>query len=342
MRGKIKCGENLRKAKDEMENKTTVSILRMRRKIQEFCQWHGRGLQIGIKLIVSFLLFLVINHVYGKTGMSYMVLAGVFAVICAAIPLRFVYLLSIMLTTFHLFQVSWDLVLFYLAAVLLSYLMVCRMEPDAAIIIAFTPVFFYMKLPLLLPVLIGMFSNLFGVAAMAFGIFFYFFSSYVKDVAILLSSATGGENIIAVKNIMDSFTGDAKALLLLCSFLVAAVLTWILYHQSFDYAWYTGIVLGALSGFLVYLGGGFFFDIQSVKIGSVLSSLAAVLAATVIQFFRCIIDYGSAEYIEFEDDEYYYYVKAVPKVTTIGEDFSSAAITAQKRSFDRFGKKDKS
>lgn len=73
-----------------------------------------------------------------------------------------------------------------------------------------------------------------------------------------------------------------------------------------------------------------------------LSSLAALLAATVIQFFRCIIDYGSAEYIEFEDDEYYYYVKAVPKVTTIGEDFSSAAITAQKRSFDRFGKKDKS
>lgn len=314
-----------------MENKATVLILRIRRKIQKFCQKHSRGLGVLYKLIANLLLFVAINHLYGKTEGLPIILAGGLAVICTGIPSKYTYLASIILTTFHLSQTSWDLVVFYLAAVLLSYLMVFRMKPEAAVITAFTPLFFHLKIPFLLPLLVGMFSNMFGIGAMVFGVLFYYFGVYVKDVVLLLSSATGGENIIAVKNVMDAFSSDSKCLLLLGAFVVAATLTYIFYHQSFDYAWYLAVLAGGLSGFLVYLGGGILFDIQSKNLGYVISILCSMLIAAVIQFFRCIIDYGSVEYIEFEDDEYYYYVKAVPKVTTIGEDFTTSSVTVEER-----------
>jgi MFS family permease len=314
-----------------MENKATVSILRTRRNIQKFCQKHSRWFLVIGKLIDSFALFVSLNHLYGKSGGMALIIAGILALACSGIPLRYTFLASVILTTFHLSQVSWDLVVFYLAAALLSYLMVHRLNPDAAVVTAFVPLFFYLKVPFLLPLLVGMFSNMFGVGAMIFGVLFYFFGTYVQDVAMLLSSTDGTSNIIAVKNVMDSFSGDAKCLLLLAAFVVTALLAYILYHQAFDYAWYVAIILGGLAGFFVYLAGGILFDIQSKNLSYVLSILISMVLAALIQFFRCIIDYGSVEYLEFEDDSYYYYVKAVPKVTTIGEDFTTSSVTVEER-----------
>ena len=34
-----------------------------------------------------------------------------------------------------------------------------------------------------------------------------------------------------------------------------------------------------------------------------------------VEFFAFNLDYSRTEKVQFEDDEYYYYVKAVPKVT---------------------------
>ena len=50
-------------------------------------------------------------------------------------------------------------------------------------------------------------------------------------------------------------------------------------------------------------------DIVKLLIGSAVS----VAAAFVIKFFCFSVDYTRTERVQFEDDEYYYYVKAVPK-----------------------------
>jgi hypothetical protein len=48
-----------------------------------------------------------------------------------------------------------------------------------------------------------------------------------------------------------------------------------------------------------------------VIIGTVISALLML----VVEFFAFNLDYSRTEKVQFEDDEYYYYVKAVPKVT---------------------------
>lgn len=45
----------------------------------------------------------------------------------------------------------------------------------------------------------------------------------------------------------------------------------------------------------------------------ILSGVAAIIIGFVIEFFELGVDYSRTELTQFEDDEYIYYVKAVPK-----------------------------
>ena len=55
-------------------------------------------------------------------------------------------------------------------------------------------------------------------------------------------------------------------------------------------------------------------DIISVISGSVIG----IIIALFIQFCKGIVDYQRTEILQFEDDEYYYYVKAIPKLSVSG------------------------
>ena len=55
-----------------------------------------------------------------------------------------------------------------------------------------------------------------------------------------------------------------------------------------------------------------------ISIGGVLiGTVAAALVSALLQFLECTVDYKHKEFLEFEDDDYYYYVKAIPKLGSI-------------------------
>ena len=43
-------------------------------------------------------------------------------------------------------------------------------------------------------------------------------------------------------------------------------------------------------------------------------NVAAIVIGLVLEFLFFSVDYSRSESMQFEDDEYYYYVKAVPKI----------------------------
>jgi hypothetical protein len=70
-------------------------------------------------------------------------------------------------------------------------------------------------------------------------------------------------------------------------------------------------VLVNILGFLVAV---LHFNV-SINAGKlILMSLFSGLIAIVLEFFKRVLDYTAIERVQFEDDDYYYYVKAVPKV----------------------------
>lgn len=305
-----------------MDNKMILSILKLRKDLHELYKKHNRITTLLVKGIGTLLLFLSLNALYNNNGKVMLGLAIGLAVICTVSPAKYIYAASCVITAVHLWQISWDLALFFAVAVFVSWVFVCRALPHAGVIIAFTPLLFVMKVPFLMPLLVGMFSNIFGVAAMVFGIIFYFFGAYSSNIQALLSSAASEDNVLAVQSIFTAFATDKEFLLILIACILAAIVTYLLCHQSFDYSWYIGCVAGGIAGLFVYFAGSIMFEIEQTNMIFIWTIPVAVCITCLFQFLRCIIDYSGVEYMEFEDDEYYYYVKAVPKVNVIVEDFA--------------------
>ncbi len=57
------------------------------------------------------------------------------------------------------------------------------------------------------------------------------------------------------------------------------------------------------------------YDLDISSGGVLFGGILSLVLAVVIQFFILSVDYTKTEFLQFEDDEYYYYVKAVPKMT---------------------------
>ena len=60
--------------------------------------------------------------------------------------------------------------------------------------------------------------------------------------------------------------------------------------------------------------------IKGKVIGVIIGGAVSCVIAVVIQFLFFNVDYTRTERLQFEDDEYYYYVKAVPKAVIAGSD----------------------
>jgi hypothetical protein len=75
------------------------------------------------------------------------------------------------------------------------------------------------------------------------------------------------------------------------------------------------MVAGAMVNLVILLVGDLKYDIHLSLGSAIFGSLLAILVAKGIEFFRFCVDYGRTEWVQFEDDDYYYYVKAVPKMS---------------------------
>ena len=81
-------------------------------------------------------------------------------------------------------------------------------------------------------------------------------------------------------------------------------------EHSWTVAWASGILFEAIGLTAGYILLGISDKIAGVIVGSVISGVIAMI----IQFLFFNLDYSRTERLQFEDDDYYYYVKAVPKI----------------------------
>ncbi len=90
--------------------------------------------------------------------------------------------------------------------------------------------------------------------------------------------------------------------------------------MSIEYAWTVAIVSGILFQSVGLIAGYLLLGITGKTYEVLIGNGVACLAAFFLQFVFFNLDYSRTERLQFEDDEYYYYVKAVPKAFVPGTD----------------------
>ena len=82
-----------------------------------------------------------------------------------------------------------------------------------------------------------------------------------------------------------------------------------------DHAWLIAIVSGVLIQALGLFAGYLILGITGKTVTLLIGVVLSLVISFILQFFFMNLDYARTERVQFEDDEYYYYVKAVPKIT---------------------------
>jgi hypothetical protein len=66
---------------------------------------------------------------------------------------------------------------------------------------------------------------------------------------------------------------------------------------------------------VIGVAGNVVLNLETSYAGLMIGNVIAIIVGIILEFFLFSVDYTRAEHIQYEDDEYYYYVKAVPKVS---------------------------
>ena len=82
---------------------------------------------------------------------------------------------------------------------------------------------------------------------------------------------------------------------------------------------------------MILLVGDLIFDTNGSIIMLIIGTIISVLVAKVVEFFVFSVDYSRTEKVQFEDDDYYYYVKAIPKINVATPSRTVKKINSHKR-----------
>ena len=97
-------------------------------------------------------------------------------------------------------------------------------------------------------------------------------------------------------------------------FALVITVVFVIRQFSFEYALVISIGAGVVTNILGFLVADLKYS-STVRIGLlILMSIVCGLIAYAAEFFKRVLDYTAIERVQFEDDDYYYYVKAVPKI----------------------------
>ena len=205
-------------------------------------------------------------------------------------------------------------------------------KPGDSYLIVLTPLAFLFKIPYAIPLLVGLGGSLASVIPVGCGVFLYYLVMYVKQNAGILTNEGSVDIVQKYSQILKSVIFNQTMMVMIATCAVGIIIVYLIRRLSMDYSWIIAIIAGSVAELLVIFIGDFVFGV-SVAVGQlILGILLSTLIAVVYNFFIITVDYTRTEYVQFEDDDYYYYVKAVPKMNVSTPDVKVQKISSRKRS----------
>ncbi len=117
---------------------------------------------------------------------------------------------------------------------------------------------------------------------------------------------------------------------MMAAFAAAILIVYIIKNLPVDYAWSIAIIAGVITELIVIFIGDFNYNLPVGLMSIMLGIIVSVVIALIYQFFVFAVDYTRTEFLQYEDDEYYYYVKAVPKIAVSAPDVKVHRIYSRK------------
>ena len=252
-----------------------------------------------------------------STRVSYTMLM---AVLFTFLPISIGYILMT-LNIIVQFSANYEIAAIVGAVLLLITFFYGRLAGKEKWLIIFMLLGLYLKIPYVVPLIAGLYFGIQSVAPITIGVFLWEFYPLAFDLvnvekpkaASILDVPESFGQLITY--FFDTVKNNDRWIVTSFVFILIVIIVYAASKMDVDYAKEIaismGVVINIISFIFLRLTIGYEVSIPSLFLVSLLSG-AFVL---IIKFFDIVLNYQGAERVEFEDDDNYYYVRVVPKIT---------------------------
>ncbi len=293
-----------------------TDLLVLREHLKRFYSRYEAFITPVCKFLLAAAALLLINGEIGYMGrLKNGVVVLVLSLVCSFLPMNFIVFVAAAVTLGHLYELSAECALVALAVFLLLFVLYIRFSPRDTLAILLTPICFILKIPYVMPIVVGLVGTPVSAVSVASGVIVYYTVGYMANSASMLSTFEEDGSLEKFKYVIDGLMKNKEMFIAIVGFVLTLLVVYFIRRLSIDYAWTIAMITGALLNILILLFGDLMYNTEMPILEVILGSIAAVAIAKVLEFFVFNVDYSRTELVQFEDDEYYYYVKAVPKNT---------------------------
>ena len=314
-----------------------AQLLLLREQIKSIYSRYEAFIHPALKFLLALITLISINDkVKYADRLSNGVVVVIVALFCSFLPMNFIVFIAALFILLHLYALSLEAVLVVGSLMLLMFLMYFRFSPKDTILLLLTPILFIIKIPYVIPLSAGLVGSPASLVSVGCGVVIYYVLNYVSANASMLTAMDSEAIFDKIRLLIDAIIKNKEMMMVVIAFSVTILTVYLIRRLSVDHAWTIAIITGSLMDILIILIGDLKFNTYISIIGLIFGSIMGIAVVVVLKFFVFNVDYSRTERVQFEDDEYYYYVKAVPKNTVAITDKKVKKIKGQTKS-DEYG-----
>lgn len=305
------------------------SLLELRENLRNFYSRNEVYLLPLLKFILALTTMLVININLGyMTKINNMILVLLVALMCSFLPMNLMVVIAAIFVLMHSYAVSMECAIVAGGIFLLMFVLYYRFTPKDTLIVLLLPLCFGLKIPFVIPIAVGLLCGPASVVSVACGVVAYYVIHFISANASMIMALDADDTVSKFRYVLDGVLKNKTMMIVLISFCAATIIVYVIRRLSVDHAWTIAMFVGAVTNVVILLVGNLLYGTDMSILSIVLGTVAALVAAKIVEFFSFNVDYTRTEYVQFEDDEYYYYVKAIPKNTVARSNHTVKKITS--------------
>ena len=309
-----------------------TALLELRENLKKIYSRNEAFILPVIKFLLSFIVLSIINGKMGyMTKLDNMAIVLIVSLLCSFLPTGFMAFFAMMFAVLHMYALSIETAAVGLVVFLLLYLLFLRFTAKEALVVVLTPVLCMLKLPYVMPVAMGLIGTPASCVSVGCGVVVYYLLQTVITNAPTINSMGAEEATAKLRLLIDGMLGNKAMLVMIAAFAITVIVVYLIRRMSVDHSWTIAMVAGVMIEVMILLVGDLMYDTNLSIVSALLGAVVTLIACKIIEFFRFCLDYSRTEKVQFEDDEYYYYVKAVPKMTVAAPTNTVKEINTQRR-----------
>lgn len=308
-------------------------ILELRERYKEIYAGYSMYIDAAFKFIIALVGMIVINSNIGAMGvLNNPLVVIIISLVCALLPKTLSVMVLMLTIVAHAASIAVEAGALVLVMFILMYLLFFRFTSKESLVLILLPILFAVKIPYILPIIMGLVGTPVSIVSVSFGTLVYFVLSFVGNNYDEVIKVGSDDGFAVLKMFFQGVLQEKAFYFCIIVFAVVVILVYAIKRLSIDYSWIIAVISAGVFEVIAFLVANVVIDMRLVSgiAATIIGGLLSVGIAWFLQFFLHSVDYTKTSKVQFEDDDYYYYVKAVPKIKVAAPDVRVKRVKAKR------------